>query len=152
MNDLRDRSPQQAGQDARELRPLGYGQELFRTMGGFSNFAISFSISVIGLYLSYIIPVYLGWRARGTAAETPRGPWHLGQYGWAINLVAVLWVVFITVILSIPDNLRAGKTMAALTLLLGAWYWVRERHRFRGPAWAAPHSDSATPVPAPSDA
>ena len=76
------------------------------------------SISVIGLYFSYIIPVYLAWRARGTAAETPRGPWHLGRYGWAINLVAILWVVFITVILSIPDNMRAGKTMVGLTLLL----------------------------------
>ena len=31
-------------QDARELGRLGYAQELFRTMGGFSNFAISFSI------------------------------------------------------------------------------------------------------------
>ena len=30
--------------DARELGKLGYVQELFRTMGGFSNFAISFSI------------------------------------------------------------------------------------------------------------
>jgi len=31
--------------DARELNALGYAQELFRTMGGFSNVAISFSIS-----------------------------------------------------------------------------------------------------------
>ena len=30
--------------DERELNALGYAQELFRTMGGFSNFAISFSI------------------------------------------------------------------------------------------------------------
>jgi amino acid transporter len=33
-----------AGEDAKELRRLGYAQELFRTVGGFSNFAISFSI------------------------------------------------------------------------------------------------------------
>src|SRR5262245_58901727 len=33
-----------AGEDARELGRLGYAQELFRTMGGFSNFALSFSI------------------------------------------------------------------------------------------------------------
>src|SRR3984957_13295919 len=31
-------------QDIRELERLGYGQQLFRQMGGFSNFAISFSI------------------------------------------------------------------------------------------------------------
>ena len=31
-------------QDIKDLHGLGYAQELFRTMGGFSNFAISFSI------------------------------------------------------------------------------------------------------------
>ena len=31
-------------QDVADLHKLGYAQELFRTMGGFSNFAISFSI------------------------------------------------------------------------------------------------------------
>jgi hypothetical protein len=37
-------APNTSDQDARELGKLGYAQELFRTMGGFSNFAISFSI------------------------------------------------------------------------------------------------------------
>jgi len=31
-------------QDIHDLHRLGYAQELFRTMGGFSNFAISFTI------------------------------------------------------------------------------------------------------------
>jgi hypothetical protein len=96
--------------------------------------------------LSYIIPVYLAWRARGTAGEPARGPWYLGRYGWATNLVAILWVIFITVILSIPDNMRAGKTMVGLTLLLGAWYFARERHRFRGPAWASAQMNSVPPA------
>jgi amino acid transporter len=103
-------------------------------------YAVVTSISVIGLYLSYIIPVYLAWRARGTSAETPRGPWHLGRYGSTINLLAVLWVVFITVILSVPDNMRAGKTIVGLTLVLSVWYLVHERHRFSGPTWASAHS------------
>ena len=30
-------------QDVTDLHRLGYAQELFRSMGGFSNFAISFS-------------------------------------------------------------------------------------------------------------
>ena len=107
-------------------------------------YAIVTSISVIGLYFSYIIPVYLAWRARGTPGEAPRGPWHLGRYGRTINLIALLWVVFISVILSIPDGMRAGKTMMALTLLLAAWYLTHERRRFRGPAWA---SGDAGPLP-----
>jgi amino acid transporter len=101
------------------------------------TYAVVTSISVIGLYFSYIIPVYLAWRRRGTSAAAPHGPWHLGRFGSAINLVAILWVIFITGILSIPDNMRAGKTIAGLTILLGAWYLLSERHRFRGPAWQA---------------
>ena len=100
------------------------------------TYAVVTSISVIGLYLSYIIPVYLTWRLRGTPAEPMRGPWHLGPFGSAVNLIAIVWVAFITVILSIPNDLRAGKAIAGLTLLLSVWYVAAERHRFRGPAWA----------------
>jgi amino acid transporter len=101
------------------------------------TYAVVTSISVIGLYFSYIIPVYLAWRARGRGQDLPRGPWHLGRFGPVINLVAMLWVVFISIVLSIPDRMRAGKTIAGVTLLLGVWYVVSERRRFQGPAWAS---------------
>lgn len=104
-------------------------------------YAVVTSISVIGLYVSYIIPVYLAWRARGTPAQAPPGPWHLGRSGAPINLIAIVWVLFISIILGIPDNLRAGKTVAGLTLLLAAWYLLRERHRFTGPAWAVAQAE-----------
>src|SRR5262245_60798059 len=100
------------------------------------TYAIVTSISVIGLYASYIAPVYLMWRARGSAAEVPRGPWHLGRFGAPINVVAMLWVAFITIILAVPDDMRAGKTMAALTVALAAWWVIAERRRFRGPAFS----------------
>ena len=37
-------APDQSQQDRADLGRFGYAQELFRSMGGFSNFAISFSI------------------------------------------------------------------------------------------------------------
>jgi len=95
------------------------------------------SISVIGLYISYIVPVFLAWRARGSAKAVVRGPWHLGRCGPAINLAAMLWVVFITAILAIPDDMRAGKTVVVVAAALSAWYLFAERHRFQGPLWAA---------------
>lgn len=101
------------------------------------TYAVVTSLSVIGLYVSYIIPVWLAWRARGSAAEIPRGPWHLGRFGSALNIVAMTWVAFITVILAIPDDMRAGKTIAGLGVALGVWYVIAERHRFQGPAWTA---------------
>jgi amino acid transporter len=102
-----------------------------------NNYAIVTSISTIGLYLSYILPVYLSWRARGKAGEIERGPWHLGRYSAVINSVAILWVIFLSIILSLPDKMRAGKSIAAVTLLLALWYGLRERRRFKGPSWAA---------------
>jgi amino acid transporter len=105
------------------------------------TYAVVTSVSVIGLYCSYIIPVYLAWRLRGTPAEAPRGPWHLGRFGSPLNVIAMLWVIFITAILSVPDGMRAGKTIAGLTILLSAWYVISERHRFRGPAWATQQAD-----------
>ncbi len=102
-----------------------------------NNYAIVTSISTIGLYLSYIIPVYLSWRTKGTPREINRGPWHLGPYSTAINFVAILWVIFLSVILSLPDDIRAGKSIAAVTILLALWYGLRERRRFPGPAWTA---------------
>jgi len=101
------------------------------------TYAVVTSISVIGLYVSYTAPVYLAWRARGSVREVPRGPWHLGRYGALINVVAMIWVAFITLILAIPDDMRAGKTIIGLTVALSVWYLLAERHRFQGPAWAA---------------
>jgi amino acid transporter len=100
-------------------------------------YSVVTSISVIGLYFSYTIPVFLALRNRVAKGAGQRGPWHLGRYSSLVNLIAILWVVFISVILSVPDNGRAGKSIAAVTVLLVFWYALRERHRFTGPAWSA---------------
>ncbi|MBS1812421.1 MAG: amino acid permease [Acidobacteria bacterium] len=96
-------------------------------------YAVITSISTIGLYLSYIIPVFLHVRAK---QKLERGPWHLGNYSFFINVIAIVWVIFLCVILSLPDNMRSGKSMLAVIILLGLWYGLRERKRFAGPAWA----------------
>jgi Amino acid transporters len=56
--------------DARELNALGYAQELFRTMGGFSNFAISFSIISI---LTGAVTLYSHGLVMGGPAEMSLG-------------------------------------------------------------------------------
>src|SRR5689334_12866044 len=43
MSNERSRQ-EQISDDTRDLERLGYTQQLFREMGGFSNFAVSFSI------------------------------------------------------------------------------------------------------------
>jgi amino acid transporter len=53
-------------QDVADLHRLGYAQELFRSMGGFSNFAISFSI--ISILTGAVILYDYGLAWAGTAA------------------------------------------------------------------------------------
>jgi amino acid transporter len=101
-------------------------------------YSVVTSISVIGLYFSYIIPIILVFRIRLTNPKAvQKGPWNLGRYSTMINLIAIIWVAFISVILSLPDERRAGKAIAGLTILLVLWYAISERRRFKGPAWMA---------------
>jgi len=55
-------------QDVHDLHRLGYAQELFRTMGGFSNFAISFTI--ISILTGAVILFDYGLAWGGPAAST----------------------------------------------------------------------------------
>ena len=67
--------------DEHDLAHLGYAQELFRTMGGFSNFAISFSIISI---LTGAVTLYDYGLAMGGPAEM--------SFGWPLVAVFSLAV------------------------------------------------------------
>ena len=55
-------------EDLRDLHRLGYAQQLFREMGGFSNFAISFSI--ISILTGAILIFGFGLRFSGPLANS----------------------------------------------------------------------------------
>src|SRR5882724_13119875 len=59
-------SESRSSDDVRLLQSMGYAQELFRRMSGFSNFAISFSI--ICILAGGITSLQLGLSAVGGAA------------------------------------------------------------------------------------
>jgi amino acid transporter len=64
----------------------------------FAFFAVT-SVCVIGLYIAYVIPVFLRWR-KGDDFEP--GPWNNGQkYKW-MNIFATVWVGIITIIFCLP--------------------------------------------------
>ena len=59
------------------------------------------SIAVIGLYISYLTPVFL--RRINPSAFQP-GPWVLSKtWGPIINWLAIIWVVFIVIVLMLPQ-------------------------------------------------
>ena len=59
------------------------------------------SIAVIGLYIAYLTPVFLR-RINGQAFQP--GPWVLSKtWGPIINWIAIIWVVFIVILLMLPQ-------------------------------------------------
>ena len=74
------------------------------------------------------------------AARVRIGPrhavWSLGRFGAPLNLVAMLFAAFICVVLIMPPNELAGKTLAGLLAGLGLLYVAVVRKRFKGPEWS----------------
>ena len=59
------------------------------------------SIAVIGLYISYLTPVFL---RRINPGAFHAGPWVLSKtWGPIINWLAIIWVVFIVILLMLPQ-------------------------------------------------
>jgi amino acid transporter len=93
-----------------ELHRLGYAQELFRTMGGFSNFAISFSI--ISVLTGAVILYDYGLAWAGTAASL---------IGWPLVTIFVLLIAA-----SMAEIASAYPTAG------GLYYWAS---RMKGKNW-----------------
>ena len=103
------------------------------------------SISVIGLYIAYTIPVFLRWRM-GDKFEP--GPWTLGnKYKW-INPIAVIWVALCVIIFCLPTGptgvyFKHGFSWSSVNyaplitigvmLAVTIWYFGWARHYFKGP-------------------
>jgi amino acid transporter len=98
-------------QDIRDLHRLGYAQQLYREMGGFSNFAISFSI--ISILTGAIQLFGYGLQFAGPIINTA---------GWPLVSVFVLCVAA-----SMAELASAYPTAG------GLYFWA---HRLGGHRWA----------------
>jgi amino acid transporter len=102
-------------QDVKDLHKLGYAQELFRSMGGFSNFAISFSI--ISILTGAIILYDYGLAWAGTAAV---------MIGWPLITVFVLAIAA-----SMSEIASAYPTAG------GLYYWASRMKNKNWGWWTA---------------
>jgi amino acid transporter len=131
---------QQIQQDVTDLHRLGYAQQLFREMGGFSNFAISFSIISIltgaillyGYGLKFAGPIIntVGWPlislltlcvAASMAELASAYPTAGGLYFWACRLGGRGWA-WTTAWLNMIGQITitAGINVAASIYIIGA--------------------------------
>jgi amino acid transporter len=102
-------------QDVHDLHRLGYAQELFRTMGGFSNFAISFSI--ISILTGAVILYDYGLAWAGKAAVT---------LGWP------LITIFVVAIAASMAEIASAYPTAG-----GLYYWASRMKNKNWGWWTA---------------
>ncbi len=113
------------------------------------------SISVIGLYIAYAIPIYLRWRM-GDEFE-PADEWNLGRKWKWMNPIAVTWVVIMTIAGLLPTvpaavpwdstwDIHSANYAPAALLVVILWaavlWFAGARRTFTG----QPHSEAAPPV------
>lgn len=88
------------------------------------------------LYISYVIPIALGFHAHGKTWRE-MGPWHLGRWYRPLAALAVLGCAALLVIGIQPPNEQAVVIVGGMTLCLAASWLTVVRHRFRGPPTGA---------------
>jgi amino acid transporter len=109
----------------------------------FAFFALT-GICTVGLYLAYIIPVYLRLR-KGDEFQT--GPWNLGHRYRLVNILAIIFVILVVFSLNLPyspqslpwndgfDASLINYTPFAiiLPLIFGVWYLISAKNKYQGP-------------------
>ncbi|WP_051330949.1 amino acid permease [Aneurinibacillus terranovensis] len=115
--------------------------------GLFDNvYAVVTSLSVIGLHSSYAVPLFLKMRAqyKGVWTAGDNGPWSLGSWSVIVNVIAVAWICFITILfVTAPSDIpltatftlhyATGKAFGTVLILLFLLYRIRARKHFKGP-------------------
>lgn len=105
-----------------------------------SAFFVVTSISTITLYLAYMFPIYLNWRnkrrGQGEFTTPETAPWSLGKWGPMLNLIAIVWVLLITVVFSLPPNELVLWSMVGLAILLVLYWQLSAKRSFVGPTKA----------------
>ncbi len=119
-------------------------------------FAVT-SITTIGLYIAYILPVFLRWRMGG---KFEPGVWSLGKHYRWINAIAIVWVVLCVIIFCLPTSPEAipwsqsfswsdfnYAPVVTVVLALGVWIaWEAGAKRsFKGPVRTIEDPDVGTP-------
>jgi amino acid transporter len=99
-------------------------------------FAVT-SIAVIGLYIAYVVPVFLRLRK----PDFQVGPWNLGGWSRPIGWIAVVWVAFICVLFVLPPvedinidtfNYSPIAVAAVIVFATVAWFVGGQKHFMHG--------------------
>ncbi|RDW68715.1 putative GABA permease [Aspergillus mulundensis] len=101
------------------------------------------SLAVLGLNISYLVPVSLMlWRRLSSAQVTlAYGPWRLGAIGVHVNVVSVIYLSYTSIFMVFPPyqpvtakNMNYSSLIFGAVLIFSGIYWVWQgRKQYRGP-------------------
>jgi amino acid transporter len=109
------------------------------------GYGVGTAIAVIGLYIAFVIPVYLRYRMHDTFEP---GLWTLGRHYKWIDLVSLGWVALITILFIFPlykaglpweDDFSWELTnytvlwFAGIGIFFGGWWALSAKNWFKGP-------------------
>ncbi len=107
-------------------------------------FAVT-SITTVGLYIAYVLPVFLRWRM---GSRFQPGVWNLGRHYKWINPIAFIWVALCVIIFSLPTTpagvwFKHGFSWSAanyaplvtigVIVAVELWWQLSAKHHFKGP-------------------
>lgn len=106
-------------------------------LGSYAAIAGVFNVTAIALDWSYCIPIF----CKLVFGQFEPGPWNLGKFGYAVNVYACLWTLFVTIIFILPTvrPVRADTMNYAIAFLGGIlifaaifWYLTGKKY-YTGP-------------------
>jgi amino acid transporter len=110
------------------------------------GYGVGTAIAVIGLYIAFILPVWLRWR-KGDSWDEPRA-WSLGKHYKWLDPISIAWVAIITILFIFPlykaglpweDDFTWELTnytvlwFAGIGLIFGGWWFLSAKKWFKGP-------------------
>jgi len=106
-------------------------------LGSYTAIEGVFNVTAIALDWSYCIPIFCKLVFR----QFEPGPWHMGRWGYLVNVWACLWTLFVSIIFFFPTALpTAGDTMNyavvffAFILVCAMVFWyISGRRYYTGP-------------------
>ena len=106
-------------------------------LGSYAAIAGVFNVTAIALDWSYCIPIF----CKIVFGKFEPGPWHMGKFGYIVNIWACTWTLFVSIIFFMPtirpvtgENMNwAIVFMAAILLAALVWWYAGGRKYYTGP-------------------
>ncbi len=99
------------------------------------------SLSLIGQYTSYLLPIMFMAVRRMGRKHVPYGPFKLGRYGFFINVVSIVYTLILVIFMVLPPyqpvtakNMNyAGVVYGTVLLCIFAMWITHGRRVYEGP-------------------